>query len=190
MKKLFAILMAAIMALSMVSFASADGNEYAITIWAPEEAVPLTKAQVEAFNASNELGVKFNVTVEPVSEANSATSMIQDVEAGADIFFFAQDQFARLVQAGALAKIDDETAAKIKAESSKWIKQQGTPLPDFHWQTGYGAFSVNPGETSKAVQYIANQEEHHRNRTFQEEFLLFLKKYNIPYDEKHLWDEP
>ena len=48
MKKLFAILMAAIMALSMVSFASADGNEYAITIWAPEEAVPLTKAQVEA----------------------------------------------------------------------------------------------------------------------------------------------
>ncbi|MBQ6061808.1 MAG: extracellular solute-binding protein [Clostridia bacterium] len=117
MKKLFAILMAAIMALSMVSFASADGNEYAITIWAPEEAVPLTKAQVEAFNASNELGVKFNVTVEPVSEANSATSMIQDVEAGADIFFFAQDQFARLVQAGALAKIDDETAAKIKAEN-------------------------------------------------------------------------
>ena len=80
--------------------------------------------------------------------------------------------------------------AKIKAESSKWIKQQGTPLPDFHWQTGYGAFSVNPSETSKAVRYIANQEEHHRNRTFQEEFLLFLKKYNIPYDEKHLWDEP
>ena len=117
MKKLFAILMAAIMALSMMSFASAEGNEYDITIWAPEEAVPLTKAQVEAFNASNELGVKFNVTVEPVSEANSATSMIQDVEAGADLFFFAQDQFARLVQAGALAKIDDETAAKIKTEN-------------------------------------------------------------------------
>ena len=116
MKKFFAILMAAVMALSMVSFASAEG-EYDITIWAPEEAVPLTKAQVEAFNASNELGVKFNVTVEPVSEANSATSMIQDVEAGADIFFFAQDQFARLVQAGALAKIDEETAAKIKAEN-------------------------------------------------------------------------
>ncbi len=117
MKKFLAILMAAIMVLSMMSFASAESKEYDITIWAPEEAVPLTKAQVEAFNASNELGVKFNVTVEPVSEANSATSMIQDVEAGADIFFFAQDQFARLVQAGALAKIDDETAAKVKEEN-------------------------------------------------------------------------
>ena len=79
--------------------------------------VDLTKTQIEAFNASNELGVTFNPTVEPVSEADSATSMITDVEAGADIFFFAQDQFARLVQAGALAKLDDETAAKVKAEN-------------------------------------------------------------------------
>ena len=116
MKKFFAILMAAIMALSMVSFASADGA-YDITLWVPEEMVDLTKTQIEAFNASNELGVTFNPTVEPVSEADSATSMITDVEAGADVFFFAQDQFARLVQAGALAKLDDETAAKVKAEN-------------------------------------------------------------------------
>ena len=116
MKKFFAILMAAIMALSMVSFASADGA-YDLTLWVPEEMVDLTKTQIEAFNASNELGVTFNPTVEPVSEADSATSMITDVEAGADVFFFAQDQFARLVQAGALAKLDDETAAKVKAEN-------------------------------------------------------------------------
>ena len=116
MKKFFAILMAAIMALSMVSFASADGA-YDIPLWVPEEMVDLTKTQIEAFNASNELGVTFNPTVEPVSEADSATSMITDVEAGADVFFFAQDQFARLVQAGALAKLDDETAAKVKAEN-------------------------------------------------------------------------
>ena len=116
MKKFFAILMAAIMALSMVSFASAD-SAYDITLWVPEEMVDLTKTQIEAFNASNELGVTFNPTVEPVSEADSATSMITDVEAGADVFFFAQDQFARLVQAGALAKLDDETAAKVKAEN-------------------------------------------------------------------------
>jgi len=116
MKKVLAIVMAAVMALSMVSFASADGA-YDITLWVPEEAVELTKTQVEAFNASNDQGITFNVTVEPVSEADSATSMITDVEAGADIFFFAQDQFARLVQAGALAKLDDETAAKIKEEN-------------------------------------------------------------------------
>jgi arabinogalactan oligomer/maltooligosaccharide transport system substrate-binding protein len=116
MKKFLAILMAAVMALSMVSFASADGA-YDITLWVPEEAVELTKTQVEAFNASNTLGVTFNPTIEPVSESTSATSMITDVEAGADIFFFAQDQFARLVQAGALAKLDDETAAKVKEEN-------------------------------------------------------------------------
>ena len=116
MKKFLAILMAAVLALSMVSFASADGA-YDITLWVPEEAVELTKTQVEAFNASNTLGVTFNPTIEPVSESNSATSMITDVEAGADIFFFAQDQFARLVQAGALAKLDDETAAKVKEEN-------------------------------------------------------------------------
>ena len=59
MKKFLAILMAAVLALSMVSFASADGA-YDITLWVPEEAVELTKSQVEAFNASNTLGVTFN----------------------------------------------------------------------------------------------------------------------------------
>ena len=63
------------------------------------------------------------------------------------------------------------------------------PIPDFYWQSGYGAFSVNPQECHAAVQYIANQMEHHKKRSFQEEFLLFLKKYNVDYDEKHLWDE-
>ncbi len=79
--------------------------------------------------------------------------------------------------------------AKIKADSSRWIKAQSMPISDFYWQSGYGAFSVNPQECHAAVQYIANQMEHHKKRSFQEEFLLFLKKYNVDYDEKHLWDE-
>ena len=117
MKKFLAILLAAAMMLSMVSFASADGAEYDITLWVPEEMVTLTDTQIKNFNETNDLGVKFNATIEPVSEATSATNMINDVEAGADIYFFAQDQFARLVQAGGLTRIDDETAAKIKAEN-------------------------------------------------------------------------
>ncbi len=118
MKKFLAILLAAIMMLGMCVTASAEeGKSYKITVWVPEEAVELTKAQIEAFNASNELGVTFEATVEPVSEANSATSMVADVEAGADVYFFAQDQFARLVKAGGLTKLDDETAAKVKAEN-------------------------------------------------------------------------
>ena len=80
--------------------------------------------------------------------------------------------------------------AKVKAESSKWIKRQNPPVPDFHWQTGYGIFSVNPKERGAVIEYIINQEEHHRSRTFQEEFLLFLKKYDISYNEQYLWDEP
>jgi len=117
MKKFLSILLAAIMVLGTCLTATAEGNTYPITVWVPEEAVELTKTQIADFNANNELGVTFDPTIEPVSEANSATSMITDVEAGADIFFFAQDQFARLVMAGALAKLDDETAAAVKAEN-------------------------------------------------------------------------
>ena len=116
MKKFLAILLAAIMVFSVFAVAGAeDGKTYKITIWAPEASVELTKAQVDAFNASNDLGVTFDAIVEPVSEAVSATSMVTDVEAGADIFFFAQDQFARLVQAGAVSKLSADVAEAVKA---------------------------------------------------------------------------
>ena len=107
MKKILALLLTAMMALSMFSFASASAlaGEYDITIWVAQEIVETTKAQVEAFNASNTDGIKFNATIEAVSEADAATLMITDVEAGGDLYCFAQDQFARLVQAGALAKL-------------------------------------------------------------------------------------
>ncbi|MCR5154022.1 MAG: extracellular solute-binding protein [Lachnospiraceae bacterium] len=85
---------------------SADiAGTYEITVWVPELAVDLTEKQINDFNSNNEYGVKFDATIEPVSEADSATQMITDVSAGADIFFFAQDQTARLIQAQALTKI-------------------------------------------------------------------------------------
>ena len=67
MKKFLALLLAMIMVLSVCVAASAEAKEYDITIWAPEEVVELTRSQVEAFNANNEYGIKFNVTIEPVS---------------------------------------------------------------------------------------------------------------------------
>jgi len=88
---------------------------YDITVWVGEAAVDLTKKQIEAFNNSNELGIKFNATVNGVSEATSADQMLVDVSVGADIYCFAQDQFARLVQGGALAELDAEAAAAVKA---------------------------------------------------------------------------
>ena len=76
----------------------------------------------------------------------------------------------------------------LKKHSSKWIKTKGPGYKNFYWQNGYGAFSVNPSEVDSVAAYIANQHEHHRNKTFQEEFREFLKKYNIDYDERYVWD--
>ena len=108
MKKLLALVLALVMVFSvsaMTAGAESLAGSYDITVWVAEEVAELTKNQIDAFNASNEFGITFNATIESVSESEAATNMITDVEAGGDIFCFAQDQFARLVQAGALAKL-------------------------------------------------------------------------------------
>ncbi len=84
----------------------------------------------------------------------------------------------------ALMKLLEE----VKSHSSKWAKTKGEYLKDFYWQDGYGAFSVNPSEVDAVMAYIANQQEHHSQRTFQDEYRLFLKKYNVEYDERYVWD--
>ena len=100
--------------------ASAGGElagTYDITVWCADAIVDLTKKQIEDFNASNTDGITFNATVEAVGEGDAATQMITDVEAGGDIFCFAQDQFARLVQAGALAKLGVQ-ASELVADAN------------------------------------------------------------------------
>lgn len=77
---------------------------------------------------------------------------------------------------------------EIKKQSSKWIKTKGESYRNFYWQSGYGIFSVNPSETDVVVNYIKNQAEHHAKRTFQDEFRAFLRKYNVDYDERYVWD--
>ena len=76
----------------------------------------------------------------------------------------------------------------VKANSSRWVHEQFPTRRKFAWQTGFGAFSVSHRDVESVRNYIANQEEHHRRVTFQEEFLDFLKEYGIEYDEKYLWD--
>ena len=123
MKKILALLLvlAMVFALAACGGGAAKGAGFDITVWVPEKAVDLTKKQIEDFNGSNEYGIKFNATVEPVSEADAATNMITDVEAGGDIYFFAQDQFARLVQAGALNKLGTEAAAAVSAANDPGV---------------------------------------------------------------------
>jgi REP element-mobilizing transposase RayT len=75
----------------------------------------------------------------------------------------------------------------MKRTSTKWMHVEKSE-PQFAWQSGYGAFSVSPPHLPKLMAYIDNQEEHHKTKTFQEEYLSFLKKYGITYDEKYVWD--
>ncbi len=76
---------------------------------------------------------------------------------------------------------------EVKKSSSKWIKTIDTKYKNFYWQDGYGIFSVNPSEIQIVTDYIKNQEEHHRNKTFREELIAFLKKYKVEYDERYLF---
>ena len=77
---------------------------------------------------------------------------------------------------------------ELKSNSSKWIKTKDDKYKNFYWQDGYGAFSVNPSQVVFVKNYIANQKEHHSNKTFKQELLAFLKKYQVNYDERYLWD--
>ncbi|MBI1831156.1 MAG: IS200/IS605 family transposase [Planctomycetes bacterium] len=81
-----------------------------------------------------------------------------------------------------------EFIKELKRESSIWVKTKGPAFDDFHWQGGYGAFSISPSHVEAVRQYIANQEEHHRTVTFQDEFRRLLVKYGLEYDERCVWD--
>ena len=75
---------------------------------------------------------------------------------------------------------------EIKHTSSQWVHET-IGVKGFAWQEGYGAFTVSPSKTTAVSRYIARQEEHHRKRTFQEEYLEFLKESGVEYDERYLW---
>jgi len=76
----------------------------------------------------------------------------------------------------------------FKSSTSKWLKTQSPDLDKFSWQGGYGAFSVSESSIDGVTTYIQNQREHHRTKSFKEEFREFLEKNNLTYDEKYLWD--
>lgn len=77
---------------------------------------------------------------------------------------------------------------EIKSHSSKWYKTKNESLLNFYWQDGYGAFSVNPSEVNVVIDYIENQHKHHDHKSFQDEYRAFLKKYQVEYDERYVWD--
>lgn len=108
---------------------------------------------------------------------NCPSVLINSVEDHAHILF-------KLGRTVTLAKAVEE----VKKSSSKWIKPKSAMLGKFSWQAGYGAFSVSESNVEAVADYIRQQEEHHRVKTFQEEFREFLSKNKIDYDERYVWD--
>ncbi|MFA5206178.1 MAG: IS200/IS605 family transposase [Lentisphaeria bacterium] len=91
----------------------------------------------------------------------------------------------RLSQTESIAHLVEE----IKTASSHWLKGRQLPeLAGFSWQRGYGVFSVGPSDLAALLAYVDCQEEHHRTRTFQEEYRAFLSKYGVEHDERYMWD--
>ena len=147
MKKLLALLLTLAMVFALAACGGAGqtpaesgetpasgelAGTYDVTIWVADAAVELTKQQIADFNANNTDGITFNATVEPVGEGDAATLMITDVEAGGDIFCFAQDQFARLVQAGALSKLGAAAKDFVVANNDAGVVAAATAGEDIY----------------------------------------------------------
>lgn len=79
-------------------------------------------------------------------------------------------------------------AQLLKGGSSAWIHETFPGMRGFGWQDGYGAFTVSKSSVPEVIKYVQNQREHHKTRTFQEEYLAMLKKHRIDYNERYLWD--
>ena len=116
MKKLAALLIALCMVFALAVPACAAGDK-TLKVWVADAVVDFTKAQIETFMAAHPEYADYAVTVEPVGEGDAASNILTDVEAGADIFGFPQDQLSRLVAADALIELSDEHAAIVAAEN-------------------------------------------------------------------------
>ena len=129
MKKILAIALVLVMVLSMAACGNkpAGGNEggadlagtYDVKVWCAENITELMTKQIADFNANNKMGITINATVEANGEGDAATLMTTDVEAGADLYCFAQDQTARLIQAGALSELGAGAAEFVKSNNDK-----------------------------------------------------------------------
>lgn len=81
-----------------------------------------------------------------------------------------------------------ELVEHVKTSTSKWIKTKGPEFKDFYWQTGYGAFSVSRSNVAAVERYIRDQEAHRAKQGFQDEFRGLLRKHEVEFDERYVWD--
>ena len=119
--------------------------------------------------------------------AYNATILKNDVHSPALIIGGVEDHVHLLIALSRNHAIKD-VVGRSKTETSKWMKKQGASHPGFGWQAGYGAFSVSQSNVEQVKQYIANQEEHHRKMSFQDEYRAMCRRHGIEIDEQFVWD--
>jgi putative transposase len=124
--------------------------------------------------------------VRPHLHAYMAT-VLQNLGATPVLINSVEDHIHLLFDLGRTTSVS-KAVEDIKKSSSKWIKTQGAEFAAFAWQAGYGAFAVSESNVEAVRQYVANQREHHRKKSFQEEYRQFLERHRIPFDEKYVWD--
>ena len=81
-----------------------------------------------------------------------------------------------------------DVVGQLKKSSNDWLREQSPAFAEFFWQAGFGAFSVSKSQVEEVRTYIKTQREHHRVKTFQEEFRAFLTAFEVEYDERYVWD--
>jgi len=81
-----------------------------------------------------------------------------------------------------------DTVGQFKTSSNDWLRGRDPRFAQFYWQAGYGAFSVSQSGVEEVRNYIRTQHEHHQRVSFQDEFRAFLRRYQIEYDERYVWD--
>ena len=118
--------------------------------------------------------------------AYKATVLRDNVDSRALIIDGVEDHIHALCLLSRKFAIKD-VIEESKTETSKWMKKQGSRYADFHWQAGYGIFSVSESNVERVKRYIANQVEHHRKMSFQDEFRAICKRHGIEIDERYVW---
>ncbi len=119
--------------------------------------------------------------------AYKATILRNNVDTSALIIGGVEDHIHALCLLSRKYAIKD-VIEEAKTETSKWLKRQGPQYADFHWQAGYGIFSVSESNAEQVKRYIANQAEHHKRMSFQDEFRALCARHGIGIDERYVWD--
>jgi len=127
-----------------------------------------------------------NADVRPELHAYAAT-VLKSLDSPAILINSVADHvhvLCRLSKNHAVSKLIQE----VKTSTSKWLKTKGGGLAEFHWQNGYGVFSVSPSQVNSVRRYLEDQEAHHRHISFQDEFRDFLTRHGVEFDERYVWD--